>query len=440
MTVAKEATMKKEYILGIAGSIRSNFKDIDLLKTQILYANSRKDLACRIESTACRFSNSDIALAFALFGSRQQGFEIELISIAKIFKHFTPPSNDTDILDEHFNRIRHIDFLQLNNIAYQQLKKMTCSAAGIILGSPVYFGDRSSVANKFMQLTNKHKYLKNKVFGMIAVGAKRNGGQETTCIYGLYDALMQEAICVGNGPDTSQYGGTVVAGDFHSTIGDTNGLDRCIELGQRVASIATILRYGRQTFSNQKRLKITVLISMDTPDRRYQDMVKRYFAGYTQMHEINIINLIDYDIDRCVACSVCPSKNARNYSNVDKIYTCSIHAVRDSLNQIHSQIVNNDCIVVVGANSKQDLIYRYQAFTERTRYLRRDDFQLTNTCMVSMFINEVGSINNPLHPLKVLTSYIRHNTIVLNPIELICHGNLLGLIRLEPMCLSVLFF
>jgi multimeric flavodoxin WrbA len=317
VTVVKEAAMKKEYILGIAGSIRSNFKDIDVLKEQILCANSRNDLAGRIESTSSRFSNSDIALAFALFGSRQQGFEIELISIAKIFKHFDPTPGDTDIQDEHFNRIRHIDFLQLNNIAYQQLKKMTCSAAGIILGSPVYFGDRSSVANKFMQLTNKHKYLKNKVFGMIGVGAKRNGGQETTCIYGIYDALMQEAICVGNGPDTSQYGGTVVAGDLHSTNGDTSGLDRCIELGQRVASIATILRYGRQTISNRKRLKIKILISMDTPDRHYQNIVRRYFAGYTRMHEIDIINLIDYDIDRCVACSACPSRNAKHYNNIE---------------------------------------------------------------------------------------------------------------------------
>jgi multimeric flavodoxin WrbA len=415
--------MKTEFILGIAGSIRSNFKDIGLLKTQIQKAKSSDELARRIDNLPRRFSNSDIALAFALFGSRQKGFAVEIISIAQIFKHFDLAPDKADDQDEHFDRIRHIDFLQLNDIAHQQLNDLTRNAAGIILGSPVYFGDRSSVANKFMQLTNKHKYLKNKVFGMVTVGAKRNGGQETTCIYGLYDALMQEAIGVGNGPDTSQYGGTVVAGDLHKAIADPSGLDRCIEVGQRVAAVAAIVRHGRQTAAHQKRLKIKVLISMDSPDRRYQDMVTRYFAPFTQEHQIDVINLIDFDIDRCVACGICPSRKARDKKKGDKDYVCTIRTVRDSLDDIHTQLVGNDCIVIVGVNSKRDLIYRYQAFTERTRYLRRDDFQLTNTCIVSMIINEVGSINNPLHSLKVLTSYIRHNTIVLKPLEVICHGD-----------------
>jgi multimeric flavodoxin WrbA len=415
--------MKKDYILGIAGSIRSNFKDIEMLKDQIVAATDRDDLANRIDALPRRFSNSDIALAFALFGSHQRGQAIEMISIAKIFKHFELASDRTGSLDEHFERIRHIDFLQLNDIAHQQLKHLTGNAAGIILGSPVYFGDRSSVANKFMQLTNNQKYLKNKVFGMVAVGAKRNGGQETTCIYGLYDALMQEAIGVGNGPETSQYGGTVVAGDLHSASRDSAGLDRCYEVGQRVAAVASIINHGRQAKIQYKRLKIKVLITMDTSDRRYQEIVTRYFSSYRQAHEIDIINLIDFDIDRCVACGICPSQKAYESKNERKRYVCAIQTKRDSLDHIHAQLVENDCIVIVGVNSRSDLIYRYQAFTERTRYLRRDDFQLTNTCIISMFVNEVGSINNSLHPLKVLTSYIRHNTIVFKPLEIICHGD-----------------
>ncbi len=417
------ATMKIEFILGIAGSIRSNFKDVELLEDQIQTAKSKKDLIRRIDDLPRRFSNSDIALAFALFGSYQQGFAVKIISIAQIFKHFDLSTGIANDQDEHFGRIHRIDFLQLNEVAHDQLQDLTRNAAGIILGSPVYFGDRSSVANKFMQITNKHKYLKDKVFGMVTVGAKRNGGQETTCIYGLYDALMQEAIGVGNGPDTSQYGGTVVAGDLHKATGDLNGLDRCIEVGQRVAAVADIVRHGRRTTDDKKSLKIKVLISMDTPNRRYQEMVNQYFTPFMQAHDIDIINLIDFDIDRCIACSVCPSRKTQDQKNDDKAYACSIRTKRDYLDHIHSQIVDSDCIVLVGVNSKRDLIYRYQAFTERTRYLRRDDFQLTNTCIVSMIINEVGSINNPLHSLKVLTSYIRHNTIVLKPLEMVCHDD-----------------
>ena len=179
---------------------------------------------------------------------------------------------------------------------------------------------------------------------------------------------------------------------------------------------------------------------MDTPDRRYQEMVRRYFEPYTRAHKINIINLIDFDIDRCVACGICPSRNGRKPKSSDKDYVCSIRTARDSLDHIHTQIVNNDCLVIVGVNSKCDLIYRYQAFTERTRYLRRDDFQLTNTCLVSMFINEVGSINNPLHPLKVLTSYIRHNTIVLKPIEMIVVSTKVKLTKLESVSRTSIVF
>ncbi len=417
--------MKSECILGIAGSIRSNFKQIEKLKSQILAAESRADLARRIDDLPGRFSNSDIALAFALFGSREQGFAIEMVSIAQIFKHFDLASGKTDAQDEHFERIRHIDFLQLNDIAHKRLRDLTHDAAGIILSTPVYFGDRSSVANKFMQLTNKHKQLKNKVFGMVTVGAKRNGGQETTCIYGLYEALMQEAIGVGNGPDTSQYGGTVVAGDMHSATADTSGLDRCYEVGQRVAAVARIVHHGRSerpNLADATRLRIKVLICMDTLERRYQQMVSNYFTPYAQSHDIDIINLIDFDIDRCVACGTCPSPKARAQRQNDTDYVCSIRTTRDSLDHIHERLVDTDGIVIVGVNSKSDLIHRYQAFTERTRYLRRDNFQLTNTCIVSMFINEVGAINNSLHPLKVLTSYIRHNTIMLKPIEVVCHG------------------
>jgi hypothetical protein len=65
--------MKTEFILGIAGSIRSNFKDNELLKTEIQTAKSKEELARRIDDLPRRFSNSDIALAFALFGSPING-------------------------------------------------------------------------------------------------------------------------------------------------------------------------------------------------------------------------------------------------------------------------------------------------------------------------------------------------------------------------------
>ena len=44
--------------------------------------------------------------------------------------------------------------------------------------------------------------------------AKRNGGQETTLVYQLIDMINLNMLGVGNdSASTSQYGGTVVAGD-----------------------------------------------------------------------------------------------------------------------------------------------------------------------------------------------------------------------------------
>ncbi len=55
---------------------------------------------------------------------------------------------------------------------------------------------------------------------------------------------------------------------------------------------------------------------------------------------------------------------------------------------------------------------------ERTRYIRREDFELTNRIVLGMLINKIGAINNPIHNLKVMTSFIRHNTFVMKPLEI----------------------
>jgi multimeric flavodoxin WrbA len=412
--------MNKKYILGIAGSIRSNFKRIDVLEKYILESHSTSELADRIVSAPHKFANSEISLALALVSARQAGWETRLISISNIFERSDRSRENSRSYEERMSQVMDVDFLSLDDSALQDFYDLIKGATGIILSSPVYFGDRSSVANKFMQLTNKYKMLKDKVFGMIAVGAKRNGGQETTCIYGLYEALMQEAICVGNGPKTSQYGATVVAGDIHTALTDDWGMERCVELGKRIAHVSTIVSNGA-SFDRRRRLKILVLMTMDTVDKQYRRMVEAFLLPYAEKHDLKYVNLIDYDIFRCIACDICPSYSASGDSGDDNPYACFIRKKNDSLREIHGLLLNNDCIIIVGVNSGKELMYRYQAFTERTRYMRRDDFQLTNTTIVGFLINEVGSINSPLHNLRVLTSYIRHNTVFLKPIEIICH-------------------
>ncbi len=389
------------FVLGIAGSIRSCPKRIDSLVSSIHASSSHKDLADRILQLSATFSNTDIALAFALFTAKQRGAQIDIISLRSIFKQSSRSNTD-------FNH------LQLDDFQVARLINTVKKADGVIFSTPTYFGDRSSVANKFFQLADSYDLLKNKVFGVVSVGAKRNGGQETTCIYCIVDALAQSAIAVGNGPITSQYGGTVVAGDIMSALDDDWGLERCKELGSKVAYTSGLISLGLHARTDI-HLDICVLMTMDTPDKRYSKVVNEYFSSLNNCHTVEIIDLIDYPIQRCLACDVCPKLGEPGEANE---YRCIIQNPDDCVVAIFPKMIKADLIIVAGINSTNELIYRYQSFIERTRCIRRNNYQLSNTPVSSLLVNDLRAHKNLLHTSKVITSYIRHNTIILSPISI----------------------
>ncbi|RAP53486.1 MAG: flavodoxin [Methanosphaera sp. rholeuAM270] len=114
-------------------------------------------------------------------------------------------------------------------------EKIKC-ADGVIMSSPVYFGDMTGLAKSFIDrlrpLRNTHEF-KYKVCGAIATGGFRNGGQETT-IHSLYDFfLIQGGIVVGDDRPTAHYGATGV-GD---TSKDETGKETCIHLATRMVDV-----------------------------------------------------------------------------------------------------------------------------------------------------------------------------------------------------------
>ena len=124
----------------------------------------------------------------------------------------------------------------------------TLSAAqvgGIIVGTPVYFGNMSYLCKAFldrcMAFRKNKMALSDKVAGVLAVGGCRNGGQEIT-IQSVQAALLsQEMIVVGDGRPTAHFGATLVnQGDDIS--GDEFGLMTARNLGRHVAEVA--LRLG----------------------------------------------------------------------------------------------------------------------------------------------------------------------------------------------------
>lgn len=123
------------------------------------------------------------------------------------------------------------------------LEQMT-SADGILIGSPVYFGNVTSQLKILMDRSRplrREFRLKNKVCGALAVGASRNGGQETT-IQAIHNYLLiQDAIVVGDGEPLAHYGGTGVGGPAGATESDEPGLETSQNLGRRVAELALLI-------------------------------------------------------------------------------------------------------------------------------------------------------------------------------------------------------
>jgi multimeric flavodoxin WrbA len=139
------------------------------------------------------------------------------------------------------------------------------AVAGIILGTPVYFGNMSFLCKAFLDrwiVFHKDKRLANKVGGVLAVGGGRNAGLELT-IRSVQVALMsQQMIVVGDAPPTGHWGGTVWGGNPVVTSGPTPDIARDAEgiatvknLGRRVAEIALRLRVTGQSGPQESGIK-----------------------------------------------------------------------------------------------------------------------------------------------------------------------------------------
>jgi len=120
--------------------------------------------------------------------------------------------------------------------------------AGIIIGSPVYFGNISYLCGAlFARLTvlRKNFAWSNKVGGALAVAGARNGGQEQT-LRSIQAAMFgQEMILVGDGRPTAHCGATLWNNGKDDVSHDEPGIATAKNLGRRVAEVA--LRLARRS-------------------------------------------------------------------------------------------------------------------------------------------------------------------------------------------------
>lgn len=175
-------------------------------------------------------SNTEIYVNKALKAAREIGADTEVINIAKaeiepcIACNICKSTGECAIYDD-----------------MQDISRKLQEADGIIIASPVYFGNVTSQLKMFMDRSRPLRIdfkLKDKVAGAISVGASRNGGQETT-ISAIHEFLLiQDAIIVGDGAPKAHYGGAGVSGAAGEAINDDMGLETSANLGKRVAELA----------------------------------------------------------------------------------------------------------------------------------------------------------------------------------------------------------
>lgn len=346
-------------------------------------------------------SNSEAALASALWAAQQEGAEVQHVSLAS---HFPLTGKG-----------RHLDVL----------REKVESADAIIISGPVYFGDRGSLAQSFIEFISADADLKaackGKVYAGLAVGAKRNGGQETTLIYQMLDMVNLDFFAVGNGSETTaQYGGTAVAGDVGKFADDAYGLNTCVGTGRRAARVAQMLRDGRTAGVQMRdKLKVQLWLLQDAEDgagrKHFEAWIDTIAADDADV-EFELMDFTREQVTRCIACDICPI----DVGPKDE-YRCIITSAQDVFVKRHQDLVAADAILFCAYSPKDraSVVSVYQQFIERTRYIRRDHYALSDILMAPFVISELSARQN-LH-LRMLTSGIRQHTVMHHPIIGIVH-------------------
>jgi len=118
--------------------------------------------------------------------------------------------------------------------------------AGMIVGTPVYFGTMTAQCKAFIDRCVMFRrngwFFRDRVGGVLAVGGVRNGGQELT-IQAVQAALQcHDMVCVSDGRPTAHFGATVFSGVDGGAERDDFGLQTARNLGRRVAEVAVKMR------------------------------------------------------------------------------------------------------------------------------------------------------------------------------------------------------
>ncbi len=383
--------------------VKITFDEIENLNKDLSFEEKYKQLKKHKGNRG--LSNSEASLVYALWQSYRNDVDIDYLSLSNIFEN------------ENNNKLNFF-------------KKKFLSSDAILISGPVYFGDRGSLTQRMIEFINSDKqcikHVKKIFYAGLAVGAKRNGGQETTLIFQMTDFLNMGAKVVGNGHDTtSQYGGTLVAGDIGKVQGDEYGIRTALSTGE---NLAKSLKDFNQTHNKNKqedrrsikKPKIcNVFVMQDNEEEECTKVINSFVKNNRNNNvKFNIFKVYKEKVYRCIACDLCPT----SYGDKNN-YRCIINNKDDFFKLYHQEIINCDSFIFAAYSGENfyNINSNYQQFIERTRYLRRDDYTMGSKLVTSFIVSEVNS-NRNLH-IRTLTSLIRHKNILSKPLLVFKNNN-----------------
>jgi hypothetical protein len=216
------------------------------------------------------------------------------------------------------------------------------------------------------------------------------------------DALCQGAIIVGNGPPTSQYGGTGWAGDVGAILDDNFGFDSSLGTGKRVMEV---VKQAQLKQADQARLCVIA-----NPVSKTDTLINEIEEEFTKskLASTSLIQIRKYDISPCLACSICPKPNESNDE-----YGCIIE---DDMKDLDKKILSSDglAFVIDDTPENKDFWRYFKVFIERMRHLRRDHFALADLPVIFFWKKDIKK--NQLSWIKTATYLLRQNTFICGPL------------------------
>lgn len=190
---------------------------------------------CKILGVACsprKGKTTAQALQFALDAARavaQDRIEVELVELAGLK---IPGELAAGIPLEAGER---------DDFPLVAAKLSDPSVAAILVGTPVYFANMTSLCKAFIDrcgVFRKNDFaLSGKVAGVVAVGAVRSGGQELVIQSVQASLLCHEMLVVGDGRPTGHFGARLWNDGSDDISTDDFGMATAKNLGRHVAEV-----------------------------------------------------------------------------------------------------------------------------------------------------------------------------------------------------------